>query len=79
MPWWSPIVGDHEVLVVDYDASGLYIITWGGRTLMTWSFAFRFALDAHAITTNAYLRTDGTSPGRLSVDQLLADQQAVAA
>ena len=73
VPWWSPILGDHEVAVVDYDASGLYIVTWAGRTLMTWAFVDRFALDAHVPASTAYLRADGSTPGHLDSSQLLSD------
>ena len=78
VPWFSPIAGLHEVFICDYDASGLYLVTWGRRILAEWNFIFHYAIDAHAMTTTAYLRADGTTPGNLTADQLLVDQSAVA-
>jgi hypothetical protein len=73
VPWYSPFAGYHEVAVVDYTSEGLIIVTWAGRTLMTWPFAYHYATDAHVAASNAYLRADGTSPGHLDLIQLVGD------
>jgi hypothetical protein len=78
VPWYSPIVGAHEICVVDYDASGLYVVTWAGRTLATWPWVERYAIDAHVAASTAYLRSDGTTPGGLTLAQLGVDLPFVA-
>ena len=78
VPWFSSIAGDHEIAVVDYDANGLYVVTWGRRILATWDFVARYAIDAHVPASTAYLRPDGTTPGGLLIPQLVADLPYVA-
>lgn len=38
--------GGHAVPVLDYDASGLTCVTWGGLQRMTWGFLHRYAEEA---------------------------------
>lgn len=73
VPWFSPILGYHEVYVADYSADGLFVVSWARRLLVPWAFVRNYGIDAHVAASSAYLQANGTTPGNLSPPQLVSD------
>jgi hypothetical protein len=72
--------GGHAVNVVDYDRSGLWIVTWGAVLKMTWGFWDKYVDEAYALVHPDWFGADGTSPvdaSALKLDALMQDLAAV--
>lgn len=90
-PWTTaaaandPNAGGHDPLAVFYDASYLYVWTWGGGAWpkglqpVAWSLVGNaaFLQEAHCEIYPSFCRAGGTTPGGLDLDQLLADLPAL--
>lgn len=69
------IIGGHDVLAVGYDATGVYVSTWGMVVRMTWP-AFSAATwveEAYALLSRDWYNDDDLAPSGLRVDQLKSD------
>jgi hypothetical protein len=64
-PWTvvpdSPIEGGHCVIACGYDASYVYVITWGAIQKMTWDFWNTYVSEAHAIIAKDWDSVSGLS------------------
>lgn len=71
----SPVVGGHDVTVVDYDAAGVYVSSWGRLYRITWrAFLSRRWLDeAYAVLLPEWYGADGLAPSGIAVADLKAD------
>lgn len=78
--WFDPFLGDHAVLVVGYDETGLTIVTWGGLAVMTYAYTSYALEEAYAVVTPVWCSTKhyGRSPSGFNLDDLTAKLQAVA-
>lgn len=71
----TQIVGGHDVTVIDYDASGVYISSWGRIYRMTWA-AFtstRWIEEYYALLAPLWYGSDGLAPCGVDVVTLKAD------
>ena len=66
--------GGHCVFVVDYDAAGVFVVTWGAVKQMTWAFWDAYVDEAYAVISDDALNatSDETAEG-YDVDQLRTD------
>jgi len=75
-PWTvvagSPIEGGHYVPAVGYDASYIYVITWGRVQKMSWAFYTKYCDEAIAYLSSEFLK-DGKSLEGFNLTQLQAD------
>lgn len=73
--------GGHDVQIVQYEMRGsrlVYdIVTWGRRMSVTDRFFDKFATDVIAPCSRDFLKTSGSAPNNLNLDQMLADLAAV--
>lgn len=72
--------GGHAVNVVDYDRTGLWVVTWGATLKMTWGFWSKYVDEAYVIVSPDWFKADGSSPvdaGALKMDALMQDLAAV--
>jgi hypothetical protein len=64
-PWTvvkgSPLEGGHYVVAVGYDATYLYVLTWGTVQRMAWSFFTKYADEAWAVITPEMANAAGTT------------------
>jgi len=63
--------GGHSVPIVKYDATGIWVVTWGALQQASWPWLMYYADEAHAAISLDYTK----SP--VATDQLVADLQAV--
>lgn len=62
--------GGHSTPIVKYDATGVWLVTWGLLQKATWQWLMYYSDEAHAC-----ISPDWTSP--VPTDELVADLQAV--
>jgi hypothetical protein len=64
-PWTvvahSPIEGGHCVPGVDYDQGGLWVVTWGARTYVTWPFVVKYFSESWSVTSVDLVKAAGGS------------------
>lgn len=64
-PWTvvprSPIEGGHCVPGVDYDAGGLWVVTWAARQYVSWAFVAKYFDEAWAVTSVDLVKAAGGS------------------
>jgi hypothetical protein len=65
--------GGHAVPVIEYDARGVTVVTWGALQIMTWSFWEAYCDEAYAILSSDYLNGKQEAPQGFSMQQLQAD------
>ncbi len=70
--------GGHAVDVVEFDAAGLTVVTWGRLQRMTWSFWDRYCDEAYCILANDFLE-HGRAPNGFDLEALRADLLLVTA
>lgn len=71
----SPVVGGHDVTAVGYDATGVYVSSWGRVYRMTWP-AFRstrFVEELYAMLSPDWYGSDRLAPCGLDAATLKAD------
>lgn len=78
VPLWSPILGGHCVVGLEYDANYLYVGTWGRRQPVAWDFVLRYFDAAYAPANAAWVGPDGKTPGGLTLADLTGDLPFVA-
>lgn len=81
-PTWSPQCqpgswGGHCVIVVEYDATGLTVVTWGQLLRMSWGFWKAYCDEAYAILSPDWLIQNDHSPAGIKLAALEADLQQV--
>lgn len=65
--------GSHCVIVVDYNATGPVIATWGAVKQTTWSFLHAYCDEAYAVMTAEQLDGTGHTAEGFDTEQLRAD------
>jgi hypothetical protein len=86
-PWTMPgtadeeeSVGEHEVLIVGWEADGKWRVrTWGTTVLMSQGAAQKFVLEANAFASLHWIRPDGTTPAGQSRAEFEAIYQQLGA
>lgn len=73
------IVGGHCVIYVGYDATGFWLISWGGLYKITYAAHRKYVDEVHAIATPDQVDANGVSPTGLNGPKILADLQQLAA
>lgn len=60
----SPIIGGHDVLPIDYDAQGVYVLSWGRVYLMTWPafLSTRWISEMYYVATPTWYGADRLAP-----------------
>jgi hypothetical protein len=65
-PLWDYQTGDdttsaggHAVVLVGYDATGPFLISWGNKYQMTWAFFAQYVEEAYALIDNLWFNTAG--------------------
>jgi hypothetical protein len=71
--WGGPGHGGHAVNVVQYDAEGVTVVTWGRLQKMTWAFWERYCDEAYCLISQDYLTGGRLTPGGFDIDTLKAD------
>jgi len=71
----SPIVGGHDVLAVAYDATGVYVSSWGDIYRITWPAfsSIKWVEEAYAVLAYDWYNADGISPSGFDVSALKSD------
>ena len=69
--------GGHAVPVVGFDAEGVWVVTWGALTRVTWQFWAVYFDEAYAIISSDFLNAAGETSGGFNLTQLQSDLQAV--
>ena len=65
--------GGHCVVVVKFDATGPWCITWGAMQQMTWAFWSRYFDEAFAVLTPDWIKPDALSASGLDLATLKSD------
>jgi len=71
--------GGHAIPVVEYDARGLTVITWGAKKRMTWSFLDAYCDEAYAVLSDDFIAATGQAPNGFELAQLDADLTEIGA
>lgn len=69
--------GGHAVPVVEYDARGLTVVTWGALKVMTWSFWDTYCDEAYGVISLDWIAKNQQAPSGLDLTALLADLKEV--
>jgi hypothetical protein len=67
----------HCIPIVDYDADGCWVVTWGQKVRMSWDFLSHYGDEAFAVLDASWIRKTGLSPSGFNLDQLIADLSAI--
>jgi hypothetical protein len=89
IPWVVPPggpVGDaapnqnngHCIPAVAYDATNLYVVTWGAVKSMSWQFYDAYADESFAVVSQDFVNLAGQDPAGFSLTQMLSDLQQLA-
>lgn len=70
--------GGHAMAAIGYTSVGVWLVTWGGLQLATWSWWMRYVSEAYAVLTADWLDEAGRSPDGFDVPALRRDLQLVA-
>lgn len=74
---WSGTWGGHSIWVVKFDATGLWVVSWGELIFVTWEFWNCYFDEAYAVLpTDWQVRPDGFDFTQLEAD--LTELQSVA-
>jgi hypothetical protein len=84
IPWVVPPggpVGDaapnqnngHCIPAVAYDATNLYIVTWGAVKSMSWEFYDAYADESFAVVSQDFVGLAGKDPAGFSLPEMLSD------
>jgi hypothetical protein len=75
----TTVWGDHAVWALDYDAQGIWFVTWGGIVKMTWAFFLKFVFQVEAAVSRDWITPgSGMAPSGFNLAQLDADISALA-
>jgi hypothetical protein len=69
--------GGHAVDVVQYDADGVTVVTWGSLKRMTWSFWERYCDEAYCLISEDFLTGTEKTPDGFDIETLRADLELV--
>jgi hypothetical protein len=79
-PWdtagavWTPNLNNgHCVLAVEYDDTGLTVITWGQRKRMSWDFYLACCEESYALDSPYWFEANGAAPNGFTSNDLTAD------
>lgn len=73
------IVGGHDISIVDYNADGVVVSTWGGTRLLTWSALTRLNrnTELYAMLAPSWYNDDKLAPNGINVEKLKADLEII--
>lgn len=73
------IVGGHAVPAVGWDASCLYVVSWGKIIPVTWAFYKAYVDEAHTTLSHRWMNSSGTSPAGFDWSWLVGASQSFCA
>jgi hypothetical protein len=71
------IAGGHAVILAGYDDKVANVVSWGRTFRMTWDFFSRYTDECYAVADRLWVDAMGTTPGGLSLDDLVAHMNAL--
>lgn len=71
--------GGHDVIAIDYDVHGVWVITWGELQFLTWIAFDAYVDEGIAYHSDEWAHPGGTAPCGISSDELEAELDLVAA
>jgi hypothetical protein len=69
----------HCIPAVAYDATSLYVVTWGELKSMSWDFYNAYADESFAVISQDFITANGLNPAGFDLDALLADLKEITA
>jgi len=63
----------HCIPAVAYDATNLYVVTWGAVKSMSWEFYDAYADESFAVVSPDFVGLAGQDPLGFSLAQMLSD------
>jgi hypothetical protein len=90
IPWVVPPggpVGDaapnqnngHCIPAVAYDATNLYVVTWGAVKSMSWQFYDAYADESFAVVSQDFVDVAGKDPAGFSLSEMLTNLKELTA
>lgn len=76
-PWKPGGWGGHCVPLVDFDADGIWTVTWGHKLLVTWRAIKYYFVEAYALLDNLLFSDGGKSISGFDADMLAWDMKAI--
>lgn len=65
--------GGHDVLLINRDARGVTLVTWGALKLATWAWMEAYCDEAYALLSPDFLDADGKTPGGVPLGSMISD------
>lgn len=81
-PWsdaTGPVIGRHAILLVDYDADGVVVVTWGQRQRATWAWVGARVDEAFADVSPDWVSGAKPAPTGFALAALQADLAQIGA
>jgi hypothetical protein len=79
VPWFSPIIGGHAVPILSYDATHVWLITWGKIQCATWDFVLKYMDEAFVCIDPLWIGANGEAPDSgLNITALVSNLDLVA-
>ncbi len=76
---WEPgSWGGHAITVVKFDATGLWVVTWGKLLKMSWLFWDVYCEEAYIAISSLFFGRDMVAPNHFNINAIVADAQALA-
>ncbi len=90
IPWVVPAggaVGDaapnqnngHCIPAIGYDATNLYVVTWGAVKTMSWQFYDAYADESFAVVSQDFVDVTGKDPAGFSLSEMLTKLKEITA
>ena len=73
-----PGLGGHGVTAVDFDSTGVYLVSWGKKQFAEWDWYTQNVDEVYGQLSPEWINAAGTSPGGLTLQALAADLQEFA-
>jgi hypothetical protein len=71
--------GGHAIPIVEYDARGVTVITWGEPLRATWTFLDTYCDEAYAALSADWIAANDQAPSNFNLAQLQADLNEIGA
>jgi len=65
--------GGHAIPIVEYDARGVTVITWGEKLRATWNFLDTYCDEAYAVLSADWIAANDQAPNNFDLAQLNTD------
>ncbi|MGA2740878.1 MAG: hypothetical protein ABSG65_26000 [Bryobacteraceae bacterium] len=71
--------GGHAIPIVEYDARGVTVVTWGETLRATWTFLDTYCDEAYAVLSADWIGANSQAPSNFDLAQLQADLTGIGA